>query len=182
MIVELDTDRCPLIIPDTYGSGFHHEISDDMWEDFKRLMVDKAKEAIEYALKFTEDFVDAKVTMGKFGSPRWYNFETDWIEFTLEFDDAVLDSIRVKADDDFFKYAKRNFSSHPGFASFYPIEKDEFTKALNGNGRDDLAVAMIILYQFEKENNLGNYHQAYLDDVWEYASGNGYTIDEEVSE
>lgn len=183
MTVELDTSRCPLIIPDTYGSGFQYEVADDMWEDFKYLMIDKAKEAIEYALKFTEDFADALVVMGGFESPREYNFETDRIYFTLSFDDGALNRAKAKLDSEFFDYIKKRFGSYDGFLSFYPVEKHEFYNALEGNGRDDLAIAMLILYEFEKENSLEDYQKEYLEDVSEYANENGYFIDdEEMSE
>lgn len=181
MTIELDTSRCPIIIPDTYGSGFQHEVAYNMWKYFKRLMINQAKEAIEYALKFTEDFSHALVVMGKFEIPKEYNFETDEINFTLSFDDSVLDKIKEKLDDEFFDYIKKNFSSYSGFISFYPVEKTKFYNALEGNGRIDLAIAMIVLYQIEKEFKLSNYQEAYLEDVREYASENGYFIDEEVS-
>ena len=180
MKIEFSTASLPLIVPDTYGTEFQCIIAEDMWEDFKRLMIDKAKEAIEYALQDT-DFAKAKVTMGGFHSPQYYNYITDWIDFDLEFDDGILD--KIKLTDDFYSYIKKNFSSYDGYFSFCPVEREEFDRAIKGEGRQDLAVAMIILYQFEKENNLQDYQQAYLDDVLEYASENGYEdYDEEVSE
>lgn len=183
MIVELNTSICPIVVPDTYGSGFQYEVDDDRWEDFKDLMVDVAKDYISEALTET-DFAGAKLTMGKFGSPQWYNFETDWIDFNLEFDERMLKRIKNEAcmSTEFFEYTDK-YGSRDGFASFYPVKWTEFLEAINGNGRQDLAIAMYIMWQFEKEFNADEYQRDYLDDVAEYANENGYFIDdEEVSE
>lgn len=50
MLVMLNTDVCPIVIPDTYGTEFCYYVREDMWEDFKQLMIDKAESAIKYAL------------------------------------------------------------------------------------------------------------------------------------
>ena len=39
MKLELNTDLCPIVVPDTYGAEFHYMVKDNMWEDFKKLMV-----------------------------------------------------------------------------------------------------------------------------------------------
>lgn len=184
MTIELNTSMCPIVVPDTYGSGFQYKVDDDRWEDFKDLMVDVAKDYISEALTET-DFAGAKLTMGKFGSPQYYNYETDWIDFNLEFDERMLKRIKNKActDTEFFEYTAK-YDSHDGFMSFYPVKWTEFLEAIDGNGRQDLAIAMYIMWQFEKEFNADEYQRDYLEDVDEYAEGNGYMLDylEEVSE
>lgn len=177
MIVGLNTDICPIIIPDTYGTDFCHYVSEDMWEDFKKLMVDKAEGAIRYALDdlgipYTE------ITMGGFHSPRQYNFSTDWIEFELEMPDDYVETIKanVRNDEDgFFKFAKKNFGSYDGFISFYPYEKEDFY----GSEDTEYIVSMWIMYRMNEENDIKAYQQAYIDDVDEYANANGYMEDDE---
>lgn len=168
MTYRLSTDICPLVIPDTYGTNFCYYVADEMWDSFKQLLIDKAEEFIKVALK--EINLDAKVTMGEFGSPREYNFSTDWIDFDIE----LPDNFAIEVNDDFFEYAKK-FGSHPGFVSFYPTTLKEFKESK----RMDLKLSMYILWLFEKENNLEQYHKDYLDEVEDYAQGNGYFEDEE---
>ncbi len=182
MELKFNTDVLPLVIPDTYGSGFQNEVSTDMWDDFKDLMIEKAAAAIKEALTET-DFAEANLTMGAFKSPSFYNFGTDWIEFTIEVDDTLVAKVPEKVNDDFFDYIKK-YGSRSGFVSFYPTTKETWLAAMNGTRHlktydMELALALYIMWQFEKEMDLQKFRQEYLDDVWEYASGNGYTIDEE---
>lgn len=174
MKLELSTNILPIVIPDTYGTEFCYEIDDNMWDDFKQLMVDKAEEAIKYAL---DDIgVPYKsLTMGKFHSPREYNFYTDWIDFDIEICDEYITNIKTAVNENFFKFAKERFGSYDGFASFYPYDKREFYDS----SKAEHIFSMWVMYRMSQENDIEDYQKAYLDDVWEYASSNGYTIDEE---
>lgn len=182
MRLEMSTDMLPIVIPDTYGTEFCYDIDESMWEDFKELMIKKAWAYIAGALTET-DFIDAFVKMKDFVSPREYNFTTDRIDFDMDFDDELIDVVRSKVNDDFFKYAKK-FDSYDGFISFYPVGKDKFYEALEGKRKDKLALAisMYILWQFEKENDLDKYREDYIEDVREYAFANGYCVDDYYEE
>lgn len=177
MRVALNTNICPIIIPDTYGTDFCRIVADDMWDDFKKLMVDKAEEAIRYAL----DDLGTPYTsliMGGFHSPREYNFMTDWIEFELEICDDYIANIKAAVrdnEDEFFKFAEEEFGSHPGFISFFPYEKERFYKSED----TDMILSMWIMYRMNEENDIRAYQQAYLEDVEEYANANGYFETEE---
>ena len=187
MKLNLNTNLIECITPDTYGSGFQYEIADDMWEDFKLLMVEKAEEYLTEALKDT-DFSEASLSNFSFHSPSYYNFETDRIDFDIEFSDSLLDTIREKTDNVFFTWCNR-YKSYDGFISTMPYEKHEYMEALD-NPVDSFryslekAVAMYISYQIY--NNLGkdidDYTREYLDDVYEYAAGNGYIDYEDYEE
>lgn len=173
MKVELNTDICPIVIPDTYGAtDWCWDVSEEMWEDFKKLLVDKAKDAIVYALDdlgipYTE------IIMGGFHSPKQYNFSTDWIEFELEMPDDYVATIKanVRNDEDgFFRFAKKNFGSYDGFISFYHYEKEDFYESEDV----DYIVSMWIMYRMNEENDIEAYQREYIDDVNEYAWANGY--------
>lgn len=172
MIVGLNTDICPIIIPDTYGTDFCHYVSEDMWNDFKKLMVDKAEEAIKYVLD-NLGIPYTKLIMGTLKHPRYYNFTTDWIEFELEICDEYISNIKRAVKDkeeDFFGFVKEKFGSCDGFISFYPYEKNKFYESED----TDYILSMWIMYRMNKENDIQAYQQAYLDDIEEYANENGY--------
>ena len=172
MKLKLNTDILPIVIPDTYGTEFCYMVADDMWDDFKKLMVDKAEEAIRYAL---DDLGTpyTNLTMGEFKSPRQYNFYTDWIEFEVDICDDYVPTIKIAVRDneeDFFRFAKKNFGSYDGFISFYPYEKEDFYESEKAN----YIFSMWVMYRMSQENDIEAYQRAYLEDVEEYASGNGY--------
>lgn len=176
MKIELNTNICPIIIPDTYGYGWQYENIDD-WEQFKELMVEKAEGAIRYAL---DDLgIGYKsLTIGKFNSPQFYNYGTDWIDFDLEICDDYIPNIKIAVrdnEDDFFRFAEKHFGSYDGFISFYPYTKEEFYDS----EKYDYILSMWIMYRMDKENDIREYRREYMYDVWEYAMGNGYVLDEE---
>ena len=175
MKVELNTSMCPIVIPDTYGTEFCYEVADDMVDDFKKLMIDTAEEYIKEALYDTV-FEDSPIEMGAFNSPREYNFTTDWIDFTIDLSDDVVNEMKF-VDNEFFEYAKK-YGSRDGFISFYPIEPISYIHAMNGKGRTDLAVSMYIMWKVEQNMNIEDYQYQYIEDVREYAWSNGYMEDE----
>ena len=172
MLVMINTDVCPIIIPDTYGTDFCHYVSEEMWDDFKTLMVDKAEEAIRYALDdlgipYTE------LIMGGLHSPRQYNFGTDWINFGINIPNDYIYTIKknvMNDEDGFFRFAKENFGSYDGFVSFYPYEKNEFYES----NKAEYILSMWIMYRMSQENDIEAYQREYLEDVEEYANANGY--------
>lgn len=185
MQVKLSTSLLDIVVPDTYGSEFCNNVRDDMWDDFKNLMIQYAEQYISDALKETL-FSDAKLSNFSFHSPQFYNYGTDWINFTMEFDDRLVDKIREKADDDFYNHIKK-YKSCDGFVNYMPNTKETFLEMLAANADEprypfELAISTWILYEFEKEFDPEKYQQEYLDDVWEYASSNGMEIDDEDEE
>lgn len=178
MLVSLNTDICPIVIPDTYGAtDWCWEVSEEMWEDFKKLLVDKAKDAIVYVLDDLGIPYTA-INMGGFHSPKEYNHTTDWIEFELEMPDDYVETIKANVRNDeesFFRFAKNYFGSYDGFISFYPYKKEKFYKS------EDVSyiVSMWIMYRMDNENNILGYQREFIDDVDEYARSNGYMEDDE---
>ena len=171
MRLELNTDICSIIIPDTYGYGWQYENIVD-WDYFKKLMVDKAKENIEYVLNDL-GIPYSNLEMGEFYSPREYNFKKDGIEFDIDIPDDYIEIIKgnVKRDENnFFEFANKNFGSYDGFFSFYPYEKEKFYIS----EKNDYIFSMWVIYRMNEEYDIDKYHKDYMEEVWEYAIGNGY--------
>ena len=116
MNVTLNTDICQIVIPDTYGSGFQYEVYEDMWNDFKRLMVDIGVDFIKEAIE-TANLPINHVIGHDLKSPKQYNYYTDWFEFSMSVPNDYIETIKSEVDDDFFRFAKHEFGSHSGFIS-----------------------------------------------------------------
>ena len=176
MKLELNTEICPIIIPDTYGYGWQYENIPD-WDFFTGMMVWKAKEFIEYILNDL-GIPYRNLEMGNFRSPREYNFYTDWIDFSLETEDDYIETIKRNVQNDeenFFRFVTENFGTHEGFISFYPYEKEKFYES----EKNDYIFSMWVMYRMNEENNIDEYRRDYMMEVWEYATGNGYVEFEE---
>lgn len=184
MKVQLNTEICPIIVPDTYGTDFWANVWDECWDDFKQLMVNKGTQYINDALHETEIFADTNIEdVSELRSPRFYNYRMDWFDFSIEVTDKILEHMR-NVDDNFFEYCEKNFSNHPGFHSYYPYEKEKYFKVIaEPKDEDDFALALseVIMYETSKKIS-EKYNQEYYEDVWEYASSNGMEVDDEESE
>ena len=182
MKLELTTRLVRIVTPDTYGSEICNEVAEGCWDEVEQLMIDEAEERLKEYLAET-DFKDAKLTMGKFGSPREYNFGTDWIEFDLEFGDSLLDIIKANVNDEFFTFIKK-YGSYSGFISFYPVTKTEWFRAVDNQmtwhhraSDRELALSQYIEWQL-REHDFDKITNDYLDDVLEKMGQNGWRADE----
>lgn len=189
MKIELNTSVLPIVVPDTYGTGFCSEIQEEYWSEFKQKMIELAVEYIKTALEGTI-FKDAVLTPQWITSPKYYNFTTDRADFFMEFDDGLIDRIKdeIKADEvEFFRWAKEKYHSYDGFISFMPYESTKWWKAIDepANAKytydKERAISMYIMYKL-KDFNLDSMQRDYIDDCWDYASQNGWEVYEDEEE
>lgn len=119
--------------------------------------------------------------------PRYYNFETDAIEFTLRFNDEFKSYFLKYAEDNketFDKYLHDNFTTRDGFISFTPNNYDEWMDGFNDD--DARCVSVIIGYYLNNESDVDNSRYWFYENIdelitenyipWDYAVKyhNGY--------
>ena len=73
-------------------------------------------------------------------------------------------------EENFFRYVTNKFGSHDGFISWYPYTKEKFYVS----EKNDYIFSMWVMYRMNEEYDLDKYHKDYMEEVWEYAEGNGY--------
>lgn len=192
MKIEMATTILPIIEVGTYGTNLDaYDVQEDYIEDFHKAIIMHGTDKINEVL--SEDSIVEK--LGKmtasnvlFKSPKWYNYQNDWLEFNLEIENEILfmntvDVIYNDNDKDFFKWADENFGSHPGFISFAPTNKDKFIKYIKKDFNEydfSRAVALIIMYTISKEiseTEMERHQRDFEDDVWEYINENGMAMD-----
>lgn len=198
MKLEMTTLWLRIIQPGLYGTelgNLYNEINEEYTSDFKKQLCFEAQSIMNDV--FSEDwFVDrfGNVTVSNcvFKSPNWYNYENDSIEFDLEIQKENLikyhyESFEAWDREDFFKWTKENYGSHPGFISFFPYEPDKFEAALytiKGNYDYERAIAMLITYAIEKGNYaLDSYQKDLEENMLEYCSRNelfDYDYEDEI--
>lgn len=84
--------------------------------------------------------------------PRFYNFETDSIEFTFEYDDSLKSYLAKYAMDnkeDFDWFLHDNFTSRDGFYSFAPNNYAEWLEGYNENNTQ--CVSALLTYFLHNE-------------------------------
>lgn len=157
MKLEMTTNFLHLIEPGTYGTilgDYMNYIRDECKNNWLNAMGEHSIEKINEILSeefIVDRFGVCKAENGKMNCPQFYNYENDSIEFDLIVSDETIEMIRhAKYDDEFFKWAKENFGSHPGFISFFPYTRERFESAVLEDGLNlSRALAMIIMKTIE---------------------------------
>lgn len=98
--------------------------------------------------------------------PRFYNFETDCIEFTFKYEDSLkmyLYQYTVANKDDFDKWLHDNFTSRDGFYSFTPNNYAEWLEGYNDN--DNKCVSALLTYFLHNECDENNERYSFIEEV-----------------
>lgn len=189
MKLNMNTSILPLIEVGLYETNLgelYDEIEDGYNEDFKQAVVEYGKEKLEEILN--EDTIkkmigDFQIENVKFDSPRFYNYENDWLEFDLIVDNNIVNTIyhNVINDEDFWDYIKERYCSYSGFISFFPYEKEQYIHAVKTKENLEYVIAMYIMYLIGNGQEIDlNYHQYdFEDDMQETADRNGWIYYEE---
>ena len=183
MTVTLSTDLLPIVVPDTYGSELQYEVRDECWDEVIDFMREKAECYIKDALMET-DLGNVKLTMGKFKSPREYNFGTDWFLFDIEIPDDYTEQIKSKIDETYMDWVREKYHSRDGFISFVPMSEDKMFEALDAKLNDylnhkEIAIATWLMYQLK---DYPDQQRDYFEDIWERCSMNCWNYDDEEDE
>lgn len=172
----MNTRILRIVVPDTYNNYALDNIYEDKYQDALKEMTRIGEETLREVLT---PYNIGNVTLK---SPQFYNYETDWFEFTIVLTpDERNELIGLSREDGFFEWAKKEFGSYPGFVSTMPIEEDKFYAALDGTHLDDYkenkAIQMLIRYKLEKkygEKRLLEIDDDFWESVQEFFDQNDY--------
>lgn len=102
--------------------------------------------------------------------PRYYNYETDSINFVFKYSNAVKDWIRSQVKHNGFdKFLADNFTDRDGFLSFTPNNRKDWSKGFNRN--DWRCVSAALWYIADNESNDG-YKLAFNENVYDLITEN----------
>ena len=138
-------------INEDFENGDSEYNAEQFWDNFD---FDKYKTKIqELAADFLTYEIDdnngneIKIEAGELYSPKYYNFDTDNIELTVEFDKVkILNNVfkDVKAFDTFLK---ENYSSYDGFCSFTANNFNEWY--IDYKDEKETAIGALLTYLFK---------------------------------
>lgn len=136
--LEIDTSSIAYDFDELVNAGLINE-NFDIYKntkfDHKNHKKDLAKFGIDYINENLDKsilpFKTLNLKNGTIWSPKFYNFETDQLDFDLEIDFNWIEAIKKEFSKNnnnqyklFIDYAKENFCSHSGFISFAPIPEN----------------------------------------------------------
>lgn len=139
------------IIDDDFENDFSEYNSDQFWDNFdndkyKTKIQDLAADFLTYEID-DNNGNEIKIEAGELYSPKYYNFDNDNIELTVEFDKfKLLDAIK-KDVNAFDIFLKENYSSYDGFCSFTANNFDEWY--IDYKDEKETAIGALLTYLFK---------------------------------
>lgn len=98
---------------------------DERFKEFEDCVKECAQPILDELVRKTPNF--EVVSVGTYYHPRYYNYETDSLEFTVKYTGDELGTVieEYSNNQDFIDFLQ-NYKSYDGFISFYADNKDEF--------------------------------------------------------
>ena len=126
----LDTSNTPIL-----NCGLYYTLLgeldpgryDERFKEFEECVKECAKPILDELVRETPNF--EVVSVGNYYHPRYYNYETDSLEFTVKYTGNDLGTVieEYSNNQDFIDFLQ-NYKSYDGFISFYADNKDNFVK------------------------------------------------------
>ena len=144
----LDTSNTPIL-----NCGLYYTLLgeldpgryDERFKEFEECVKECAKPILDELVRETPNF--EVVSVGNYYHPRYYNYETDSLEFTVKYTGNDLGTVieEYSNNQDFIDFLQ-NYKSYDGFISFYADNKDDFV-----NQDYVKSVSQIIKYNVTEE-------------------------------
>lgn len=126
----LDTSNTPIL-----NCGLYYTLLgelnpgryDERFKEFEGCVKECAKPILDELVRETPNF--EVVSVGTYYHPRYYNYETDSLEFTVKYTGNDLGTVieEYSNNQDFIDFLQ-NYKSYDGFISFFADNKDDFVK------------------------------------------------------
>ena len=168
--IEMSSDWLLLIQPGLYGTEIGDcfcEIDKRYNDEFKDLVKEKyLKELNEF---FKENEENITCHSAEFKSPKFYNYRNDWVEFSIDIPELIIEEIN-KMPDEAFDFFDDYYGSHAGFASFMPYKEEKFYEAIhNPKVKYDFerAIGMYLTwkYRYDMEQIQENFENSIIEYV-----------------
>lgn len=171
----LDTSNTPIL-----NCGLYYTLLgeldpgryDERFKEFEDCVKECAKPILDELVRQTPNF--EVVSVGAYHHPRYYNYETDSLEFTVKYTGNDLGTVieEYSNNQDFIDFLQ-NYKSYDGFISFYADNKDDFVK------QDYVkSVSQIIKYNVTEEE----YDEANENLYYDVMDCGFYPVDEDDTE
>lgn len=174
-VIELNTGILPIISVGMYENEYLYSFDIEDTGSLDECVKEAGKEVLENALE--NIFTNPVVTATGVYHPKQYNFETDELEFTLEYDSEEYAKLKSDAldNEEFEAFLADNYSSHSGFISFLANNLMEFEE------QDDWKQFVQVVMFSLRNINLDNYQEDYDTKFMELVDMNFDVLEEDVA-
>lgn len=109
------------------------------------------------------------VEVGEIYSPKYYNFSTDNLEFTVEYNKTKIINFAHNTAKSFNKFLKENYTSYDGFLSYTSNNFNDWLKGFNNDNEQEIgAILRFILEVSNSENHHDSFYQFAFESILFY--------------
>lgn len=166
--IELNTNVVAVLDAGQYCSMLQlpdeAKITDENKKIWDEYVIEKAKPYLIDAIHLTDENI--MVDNFSYYHPKFYNFETDEINFTVTISKELLEKLfaEYQNNDDFIDFIKR-YKSYDGFWSWMADNKNDFIKQCENEEKNWRSLAQILT--FNARDFLDKNQKDFENDVWE---------------
>jgi hypothetical protein len=149
-------------INEDFENGDFDMSAEDYWDKFDN---EKYKEVVQHtADNFLSGDIEAEgitinIAVGELYSPRFYNFATDQLELTVDYDKEDIANFAKENKEDFNSFLKENYSSYDGFSSSTANNYSEWVEDFTEDNEQSIGAILTFIFKDEMEE----YQQGFLE-------------------
>ena len=153
-------------INEDFENGDFDMSAEDYWDKFD--YENYAKEIQHQADNFLSgkheaEGITIKIEVGELYSPRFYNFETDQVELTVDYDKGAILLFAQNNKEDFNAFLKANYSSYDGFSSSTANNYSEWMEDFINDNVQSIGAVLTFIFREEFEN----YQEGFIQNCFE---------------
>lgn len=149
-------------INEDFENGDFDMTSEDYWDRFdnEKYIKEIQHQADNFLIGEIEaEGITIKIEVGELYSPRFYNFATDQVELTVDYDKDEFLNFAKENKEQFNSFLKDNYSSYDGFSS---STANNYSEWLEDFTTDNVqSIGAILTFIFEDE--IDDYQERFLD-------------------
>lgn len=153
-------------INEDFENGDFDMSVEDYWEkfDFKKFSNEIQHQADNFLSgKHEAEGITIKIEVGELYSPRFYNFETDQVELTVDYNKDEIVKFAKENKEDFNMFLKENYSSYDGFSSSTANNYSEWMEDFINDNVQSIGAVLTFIFREEFEN----YQEGFIQNCME---------------
>ena len=100
----------------------------------------------DYCVLYNHDNIIKSIKLHSVDSPKYYNFETDRLVLSIDFNLTLLKKYIKDNKEDFKVFLKEKYTSYDGYISFIPNHYSDFMEQYNRNEDKNLLINVMLEY------------------------------------
>lgn len=157
------------IIDEDFENGYFDINAEDYWGKFnyEKYTNEIQRQADNFLSgEHEEEGITIKIKVGELYSPRFYNFATDQVELTVDYDKDTILLFAENNKEDFNTFLKENYSSYDGFSSSTANNYSEWMEDFISDNVQSIGAVLTFIFRDELEDYQEKFIQNCMENMY----------------